>query len=166
MKFRPKFKRQQKNHFGNWSDNKGTFLVNNNLLDKLVALVTDGAPFVASTKEGVIRKLKNLKPYLMGIHCMAHRINLTLKDAVKAETKVRSLHETSYLLISFLRETSKKHAIFQTELTEVAETRGRALELIQPFDVRWFTYHDAIKQLLNLYPFVCNTLSEHSKEGA
>ena len=109
-----------------------SFLQKHDLLEKLVALVTDGAPVVASTKEGVVGKFRKLIPELLGIHCMAHRVNLAMKDSVKAEKKLQSLHEMSYSLISFLRETNKRHNIFQNEAVAM---QGLHLELIQPFDL-------------------------------
>jgi hypothetical protein len=116
----------------------------------MIAMVTDGAVTLASTNEGVTGKFLKAIPHLMSVHCMAHRLNLALKDSTKAEKKITSLHSTCYSLISYLKETAKRHTIFQ----ECFGNDKEILELIQPFDIRWFTYYEGIKRLLKVYPNV------------
>lgn len=51
--------------------------------DKVVAFSSDGAAVMMGAKRGVITRLKENKPYVVGVHCMAHRLELSFRDAVK-----------------------------------------------------------------------------------
>ena len=50
---------------------------------KLVAFASDGASVMTGKKTGVVTRLKKDTPHLVGIHGMAHRLELAYKDAVK-----------------------------------------------------------------------------------
>lgn len=52
-------------------------------LDKVVAFSSDGAVVMIGAKRGVITRLEESKPCVVGVHCMAHRPELTFRDAVK-----------------------------------------------------------------------------------
>lgn len=54
--------------------------------DKLVACATDGAAVMVGVKTGVMSRLCEDRPFVMGIHCMAHRLELAYKDTVKGST--------------------------------------------------------------------------------
>ncbi|XP_036001453.1 zinc finger protein 862-like [Fundulus heteroclitus] len=51
---------------------------------KLVAIGTDGASVMTGSKNGVVSKLKGDKSYIIGIHCMAHRLELSFSDAMRS----------------------------------------------------------------------------------
>ena len=50
---------------------------------KLVALGADGAAVMMGRNTGVVTRLRQLAPTLVGIHCFAHRLELAVKDVVK-----------------------------------------------------------------------------------
>ena len=51
---------------------------------KLVAVCTDGARNFTGIKAGVVKQLTELHtPFLVGVHCAAHRTALVLNDAAK-----------------------------------------------------------------------------------
>ena len=53
--------------------------------EKIVAVATDGAAVMTGKKNGVVSKIRQFtqEPNLLGIHCMAHRLELAFKDATK-----------------------------------------------------------------------------------
>ena len=51
---------------------------------KLVALSCDGASVMLGCKAGVGALLQKEQPSLIKIHCMAHRLELSLKDMAKS----------------------------------------------------------------------------------
>jgi hypothetical protein len=125
------------------------------LLHKLVAIATDGAPVMSSKQNGVQGKFLSLKPGIVGFHCMAHKLALVMKDVADNLTKVKTLHEFVYSLISFMRDSNKRLGLFHDVQWEKDE---ETLNLIQPFDIRWFSHYDAIKRIYDLYPLICDTL--------
>ncbi|KAG0593808.1 hypothetical protein M758_UG021100 [Ceratodon purpureus] len=48
---------------------------------KLVAIATDGAACMTGVHQGVVTRLRDLVPHLVGVHCIAHREALAVKDA-------------------------------------------------------------------------------------
>ena len=49
----------------------------------MAALACDGASVMLGSKAGVGALLRREQPCLISIHCMAHRLELALKDASK-----------------------------------------------------------------------------------
>jgi len=58
---------------------------------KLVALGADGAAVMMGGTRGVVTKLREMAPCLVGIHCYAHRLELAVKDVIKAHNMYGSL---------------------------------------------------------------------------
>ena len=53
------------------------------LAKKLVALGADGAAVMMGCNTGVVTRLRELAPSLIGVHCFAHRLELAVRDVVK-----------------------------------------------------------------------------------
>lgn len=53
---------------------------------KIVGFGSDGANVMIGKKSGVVAKLKSLQPSLQGVHCFAHKLELSYKDALKKAT--------------------------------------------------------------------------------
>lgn len=45
-------------------------------LQKVVAYGTDGAAVMTGVKKGVVSQLRGDRKYILGIHCMSHRLKL------------------------------------------------------------------------------------------
>ena len=62
-----------------------------NLLDqmnKCVGFGSDGASNMTGLRNGLISRLKEDYPYIIGIHCLAHRLELSFKDAIKKNNTI------------------------------------------------------------------------------
>ena len=55
----------------------------NNWKDGLVACGSDGASVMTGVSNGVIAKLRQDVPWLIGIHCVAHKLELAVLDGIK-----------------------------------------------------------------------------------
>ncbi|KAL7398303.1 hypothetical protein ABVT39_007646 [Epinephelus coioides] len=60
---------------------------------KLVACATDGAAVRSGGKNGVVTRLKGDKTYVVGVHCMAHHLELSFSDAIKESAMFRRVDE-------------------------------------------------------------------------
>jgi len=109
------------------------FLRDFNLIRKLIAIATDGAPVMISDKNGVFGRLLEKYPYLKAIHCLPHRINLCLTDCTVELKEFRKLEETLYHLINFLYDSSKRKKLFKEIELEVQYSEKA---LLKPFDIR------------------------------
>ena len=48
---------------------------------KLVGIASDGAAVMRGCRSGVVARLIEGLPHVVGVHCMAHRLELSFKDA-------------------------------------------------------------------------------------
>ena len=77
---------------------------------KLVACVTDGAAVMSGGKSGVVTRLKGDKTYVIGVHCMAHRLELSFSDAIKESAMFRRMDELLGGLYSFCHKSPLNRA--------------------------------------------------------
>ncbi|KAK0135054.1 Zinc finger protein 862 [Merluccius polli] len=77
---------------------------------KLVACVTDGAAVMSGGKSGVVTRLKGDKTYVIGVHCMAHRLELSFSDAIKESAMFRRMDELLGGLYSFYHKSPLNRA--------------------------------------------------------
>ena len=59
------------------------------LVSKVVTLGTDGAAVMQGRKGGVVALMKKYLPSVLGVHCLAHRLELALKSTVKKKRKTQ-----------------------------------------------------------------------------
>ena len=68
---------------------------------KLVAVGSDGAAVMVGCRSGVVTRLTEDMPHVIGVHCMAHRLELSFKDAVSGNTCHKKLDGLLMGLYSF-----------------------------------------------------------------
>ncbi|CAI5476524.1 unnamed protein product [Closterium sp. Yama58-4] len=88
-------------------------------MDKLVGVSTDGASVMTGKKNGVVALLRKRCPWLVAVHCVAHREALAAKDAAKSfkEFNVidKMIRQTAELLVLMI----SRSICFQVDITEV-----------------------------------------------
>lgn len=62
-------------------------LAGDDFAKKLVATGTDGASTMLGKNSGAVQRIRDLldKPWLIGVHCSGHKLELSFKDAVKSK---------------------------------------------------------------------------------
>lgn len=60
---------------------------------KLVAITTDGAVVMTGLNNGGVTKLRADRSYVLGIHCMVHRLKLAFADAVRKNVMAKKVEE-------------------------------------------------------------------------
>lgn len=73
---------------------------------KLVAITTDGTVVMTGQKNGVVTKIWGDRSYVLGIHCMAHRLELAYADAVKQSLMARKVEDLMTGLYNLYHESS------------------------------------------------------------
>ena len=58
-----------------------------------VAFGSDGASVYVGRLNGVVAKLRVEIPWLLGVHCIAHRLELSVLDALKDEEQLNNVQE-------------------------------------------------------------------------
>ena len=74
---------------------------------KLVARATDWDAIMSGGKSGVVTRLKGDKTYVVGVHCMAHRLELSFSDAIKESAMFRRVDELLGGLDTFYQERDR-----------------------------------------------------------
>ena len=104
------------------------------LSECFIGFASDGASVMLGRKNGVAAKLKSRFPQLLTWHCMNHRLELSVGDAVKSCTEINQFKiflDTLYALYSM---SPKMHR----ELGECAkEVENQLYRIGRILDVRW-----------------------------
>ncbi|KAK9972414.1 hypothetical protein ABG768_025721, partial [Culter alburnus] len=82
---------------------------------KLVACATDGASMMTGTRTGVLSRLRGSNMHVLGIHCMAHRLELAFKDAIKSCSMAKQIEDVlsglhTFYCKSALNRANLKHS--------------------------------------------------------
>ena len=133
-------------------------------LSKCVAFGSDGCSTMVGSKSGVATRLKEVSPFVVSVHCIAHRTNLaTLQAAESNECKVVSseIDKTINLLAAHFKKSGKKktilHAI-QKELNDAYKTLKRFHK------IRWLFRSEAISTLCDFLESVLVFFRDVPKE--
>ena len=110
---------------------------------KLVGFGSDGASVNTGKQNGVAAKLKREIPHLISVHCVAHRLELGVLDAMKENKKLGKLQDS---LMHLYREYHYSPKSLR-ELRMVAEAlEEKVLKPVNLGGSRWLPYiHRAIK---------------------
>jgi len=96
-----------------------------NFNERLVGFMSDGASVNFGKKSGLIALLQNKSPWLVGLHCLNHRLELAVKDACKGS-----------MFDDVITALQKIYAIFKRSpkrlrlLQEIADQMGE--EVLKP----------------------------------
>ena len=118
---------------------------------KLLALGCDGASVMLGCRGGVARKFAELieRPNLPAFHCVAHRLELTIHDAIKSVTEINHFS----IFLDKLYVTFSRSPKSQRALEDIAsETSCNLRKVGKIFDVRWcFSSYSAVNSLWENY---------------
>ena len=95
----------------------------------LVALRADGASFMSGCNEGVTTKIRTTHPWVIYIHCAAHRLNLivvtylsTVSDAKNVIESYRSIHKVFNVAKNRERFEEFQRKFYPTEQVKAASS--------------------------------------------
>lgn len=127
-----------------------TFLESRNINIKDIAgFGSDGASIMTGSKSGVATRIKELSPFLLAVHCMAHRLNLVTEAAAK---NVPYVHEFQGVLTSLFY-------YFRTSTSRVLELKAiqdlldlPEIKVKEVHEIRWLSFHKALDTVYRTYP--------------
>jgi hypothetical protein len=121
------------------------------IASKLLCFGADGVATFQGTRNGVTKQIKqNHAPFMIGIHCFAHRLQLCAKSLSSLHVlgciEALLLHSHSYF------SHSPKRAVEFHALAQLMETKG--LKLLKNVKTRWISCHQPLRRLLGEYKSV------------
>lgn len=104
--------------------------------NRLVGIGTDGASSMVGAQNGLVKKMSQLDGlgHLMGVHCVAHRLNLIVLSSIKNVKYLEEIDSVLVMLCKFYRKSPKRMRELQN-VSKVLEC-----ELLKPqylHTVRW-----------------------------
>lgn len=124
----------------------------NDWKNALVSVGSDGAAVYTGVRNGVVAKLKQSIPWLLGIHCIAHNLELAILDGIKDEALLSSLKDMLQSIYKHYHYSPKA----LRELKELADIMGEKIQ--KPGNLkgtRWAPHlHRALKVFLKDYTVI------------
>jgi hypothetical protein len=109
--------------------------------NKCLGFGSDGASVMTGRENGVAALLKRVNPYLLSIHCVAHRLSLASSQAASGITTIAQYRKTlSALYGHFSHSTVKNY-----ELREIQKVLDEPeIKLKKLYDVRWLSFQNVV----------------------
>uniref|UniRef100_A0A1X7VWZ2 TTF-type domain-containing protein n=1 Tax=Amphimedon queenslandica TaxID=400682 RepID=A0A1X7VWZ2_AMPQE len=122
----------------------------------------DGASVMSGHLSGVRKRVTDLNPAAIYIHCHAHQLNLVLVDTCKKVDHAASFFSLLECVYVFL-SSSVPHSLFMAKQKELHFTREIQLKKLS--DARWSCRHSSIKAVLTTIQALLLTLEELSEDN-
>ena len=110
----------------------------------------DGAATMKGTYTGVAKRLLEHEPHVLYFHCLAHNLNLCLKDASKNTSTVKQALDFVTQISNVIRASPKRFALFQ-QLRNQAGTDTLGCKIRPLCPTRWTVRSDALNGFLKNY---------------
>ena len=135
------------------------FLSDNNIeKTKLVGWASDGAEVMLGIRSGVQARLKQDVPYLISIHCVAHR-EVLAADAIPYFQRVEGIIKSLY---GYFSHSSVRMERLH-EVQRILETPE--IQLKRPQHIRWLSLLDAVEALCRVYESILTCLCKDQNDS-
>ncbi|XP_070557479.1 zinc finger protein 862-like [Ptychodera flava] len=130
----------------------------------LICISTDGASVMRGQKSGVTTRFKDVNPYLVANHCLAHRLALASEKAANMVP----------YLVKYIRDLNQMGKLlkFSPKLLRILEAakvhhgEAKAKKIKQVFFTRWLSFNDCVEALVGCIDSVIAWLVQISEERA
>ncbi|CAB3998022.1 zinc finger 862-like [Paramuricea clavata] len=146
-------------------------------VNKLTGLGIDGASVMASDMNGVLGLLQRENPFLIGIHCINHRLHLAVSKAAKDIKNVNTLSTILSTIYQHVNNSPNRLQKFKNladvlgainhdnapeEGNENIAPSLKYLKFKRIFDIRWLSVGEAVKAVIHNYQPLLILLEEEA----
>ena len=131
-------------------------------MGKLMGFGSDGASVMTGRVSGVAARLRQSNPYLVAIHCVAHRLALACSQAGERIAYIQKFKKALTTLYWFFQASAVRTAGLKA-IQEMFDTPS--LKLKEAKDVRWLS-HDLAVHMQTLRRSLPAVLTALEREGA
>ena len=138
-------------------------LQGNEWREKIVGMGTDGAAVMTGVRSGVVTRVKADVPHLISVHCVAHRLELGIKDSLK---QVAYLAKIDDFLLSIYKFYSYSPLNWQNLKETGIPLNVKVLKPVNVKGTRWIPHHErAVKVVKHNWPCLLAHLDSVSQHG-
>ena len=131
-----------------WTNEKKINLVH------LVGFGSDGASVMVGSKSGVATRMKALNPFLVSVHCAAHRLALASSEDTKDITYLTKFMEMLHAIYNYFHNSVVRSAKLRAVQAALEEPVRSYKEV---FSVRWLSLYNAVEAVLRSWPALQTT---------
>ena len=117
-------------------------------LGRLIGMAFDAVATFSDDKTGVQRRLKELSPQALFVHCHCHVLQLASVQAANATSGIKHVYTTLMTLWKFYHH-SPKRAESLKKIRKVLDLPE--LKIVKPSDTRWLAYERCVKAVKASY---------------
>jgi len=128
--------------------NSGGGLDRESIATKLLSFGADGASILQGSRSGVTLQIKDKHtPFVIGVHCVAHRCNLPFKmlSSLSIFGDIEKLLSITYIYFS---KSPKRYSEFK-QLAELTQMKG--LKMLRNVQIHWVSLREPLCHLLSKY---------------
>ena len=129
-------------------------------IGKLRGIGTDGAATMVGCRKGVVTRIKEVSPSVLGVHCAAHRLNLASTQAGKSVPYVKIFSRILRQIFDFFDNSAVRTAGLQAVQSLLRE-KGR---LIAPCETRWLSVDRSVNRLKDSFASIVVSLQREGEE--
>ena len=130
---------------------------------KVQGLGSDGAPVMLGRLNGVGARLKQLNPFLVQVHCVAHKLALCLSNAAKTVNPVSNYKDTILAVYNHFSNSAVRY----NKLREMEQTLGEPeLQLREPIYTRWLSLRSSVEIVSRIWHSLVLTLEDQASGEA
>ena len=111
-------------------------------------------------KSGVIARLCEDQPYVLNIHCMAHKLALCTSQAAESVIFLKKYKEALTNLFYYFKHSSLRTA----NLSKIEEVLNDKLKIKEVHSVRWFAFYSALEAVFHTWSSLV-TFFEQEKQA-
>ncbi|XP_046567332.1 zinc finger protein 862-like [Haliotis rubra] len=129
-------------------------------INKVVGLGSDGASVMTGHKSGVGVRLTDECPFLVHVHCIAHRVSLASHDAAKMSKVITDFTKTVNEIYKLYQYSAVRYERLRDLSQVLSDTEFSSLK--QPCSVRWLSLGRAVKSTKDNLPALCMEIEEEA----
>lgn len=121
----------------------------------------DGASNMSGANNGVQALVKRENAKALYVHCLAHSLNLSLKDITNSCVLIRNAMDFIFTLVQLIRFSPKRLSLFDSLRKNITVSTGEntpSLRMVCP--TRWTVRHTSISSILQNYGVLLTALEE------
>lgn len=130
-------------------------------LSKVCGQCYDGASCMSGCKSGVAKRITDLEPRALYIHCYGHALNLEAGDAIKQSKLMQDALDTTREITKLVKSSPKREAMFkdikkanEAECIDLPSKKS-AIRVLCP--TRWTVRAEALGSVINNYSSLLET---------